>query len=109
MAGQPRADAEMIVARAVALVLCAPALIVTGYACVLIFVFAAWDKAEFGGSGVWGIVGFIPLITETVAVICAEASCVKKQRKAVLILAGVSAALSLAMLLLVVMARVLLL
>ncbi|WP_417286995.1 hypothetical protein [Corynebacterium variabile] len=102
-----RADGQMVAARAVSLVLCLPGILVTGYAALLIFVFAAWGREEFGGTGVWGILGFIPLVVQVMAVICAVMSCVKKEKKTVLVLAGASAALTLSILLLVVVARVL--
>ena len=103
----PRADGMIVAARVVSLLLCLPALLVTVFTALTIFAFAAWDREEFGGSGIWGLLGLIPLVVQVMAVICAVISCVRKDRKTVLLLAGASAALTLSILLLVVVGRVL--
>jgi len=97
----------IVAARVVSLLLCLPALLVTVFTALTIFAFAAWDREEFGGSGIWGLLGLIPLVVQVMAVICAVISCVRKDRKTVLLLAGASAALTLSILLLVVLGRVL--
>ncbi|WP_312800630.1 hypothetical protein [Corynebacterium variabile] len=97
----------IVAARVVSLLLCLPALLVTVFTALTIVAFAAWDREEFGGSGIGGLLGPIPLVVQVMAVICAVISCVRKDRKTVLLLAGASAALTLSILLLVVVGRVL--